>query len=140
MIYPENRYPLFEIMLAAAASVCAAPRFATRRCHNGDGATTNLRCFHGSLAQELAQQSDGPFGVLENRGVARAGQPFEPRALDVPGEPARRVEEARDVVVAADDERRRHDPLRLAAQVGGGERLAGERIALPRGALQPLSH
>jgi len=53
---------------------------------------------------------------------------------DLRGEPARRLEEARDVVVAAYDERARRDFSRERAQVGRAQRLAGERIALARAA------
>src|SRR4029079_5928307 len=62
------------------------------------------------------------------------------RAADVLGEPARRVEEARDVIVATYDQRWRGDLAGKRPQVGSAERLAGERVALAGRTLQRGTH
>src|SRR4029079_16135123 len=90
--------------------------------------------------EEVAQQRERLVGTLDHRGVLGLGYPFQVRAADVPGEPARRVEEARDVVVAAYDQRRRGDLAGKRPQVGSGERLAGKRVALAWRTLQRGAH
>jgi hypothetical protein len=72
--------------------------------------------------------------------VAPALDPRELGALDPAGEPFGRVAEARNVVVAADHERRRADFCCAVAQVSRGQRLAPESVTLARRARESRAH
>src|SRR5580658_8888950 len=66
-------------------------------------------------------------------------EPGAAGAADVVDEPARAGAKRRGVVLAADDEGRRADLRHQGREIRSRERLAGQRIALARAALERLS-